>query len=71
VIKPPSLVITGSDDAVAPEAIIKAGAQYYHDVTFVTIQGGHNFFLERVDEFNAELLKYLKERDLMPSSAGI
>ena len=57
----PVLVITGSDDALFPAALVADSARRLADVEVVEIaDAGHSPYFERPDEYNAALLRHFR-----------
>jgi 3-oxoadipate enol-lactonase len=57
----PILAITSTDDALFPAALVIDSASRLAHATIVEIAGaGHSAYFERPDEYNAELLEFLR-----------
>lgn len=61
-IKAPTLVITGTKDRLINPASSKLIAKFVANAKLIEIPGGgHTFFMEMHDDFNREVLRFLKE----------
>ncbi|HEV7844394.1 MAG TPA: alpha/beta hydrolase [Pyrinomonadaceae bacterium] len=60
----PTLVLTGDADIIVPVDNSRNLAARIAGARLVTIKGGsHTFFIEQADEFNAAIIKFIKETE--------
>jgi pimeloyl-ACP methyl ester carboxylesterase len=63
-IKAPTLVVWGERDAITPRALGHEIAAVIPDARLITLaEAGHNPMWERAEAFNAEVLRFLADRD--------
>lgn len=59
-IKVPALVLVGRDDILTPPAFSRELARLLPNARLRVLPGGHAFFLEHADAFNAAVLRFLR-----------
>jgi pimeloyl-ACP methyl ester carboxylesterase len=59
-IEVPALVLTGADDILTPPAFGRALARALPKGRFRLLPGGHAFFMEQAEAFNAVVLRFLR-----------
>jgi pimeloyl-ACP methyl ester carboxylesterase len=59
-VKVPALVLAGADDILTPPAFGRALARALPRGRFQVLPGGHAFFLEQAEVFNAAVLRFLR-----------
>ncbi|CAI6100044.1 unnamed protein product [Clonostachys chloroleuca] len=65
IITVPSLMIASSEDACAPLPVVTSTLDSFTDVRLAVLEGGHNAFLSRADEFITEVSDFLRERKML------
>lgn len=59
-IRVPTLVMVGKDDILTPPVFSRALAKRIRRARLVVLPGGHGFFLERAEQVNRTILRFLK-----------